>query len=506
MQPSSENNLDANSPSQQLAHGFKRTLFGFSPSFKKNSRDDNYGYLYPGALTTPFSTENHDSLERLGRSMIDTSSAESPSEFSTIDSGYTYFGQFVDHDLTLDVDSKMETAQDARQLTNYRTPNFDLDALYGDGPAVSPFMYDSERIKFVVGNMSNEFDVPRTPVGTAIIGDPRNNENLFVSQFHMSMLRFHNAVIDQLRTQLPGLRPDELFQRAQTEVRRHYQWVVIHDFLRTIVGADVIRDVLDKGLKYFSHKKYRRFFMPVEFSVAAYRFGHSQIRNQYRFNRNFTNDGFFNAFDFIRGNVPNSWVIDWSGFFSEVGREAANKARKIDTRVALSMSNLPTAPGTPPSSMFAVLSARNLVRGMALQVPCGQAVAKRMRKQPLTEEQLMSSPFANPTPEQGVQHQQVIAVLQANDNLLLKQTPLWYYILKEAEVLQAGNQLGPVGGRIVAEVFVRILVDSKDSIMGKEAVDTNWLPQFGLNGKDPADYKIVDLLRFAGTFAIPSVS
>ena len=436
--------------------------------------------------------------------MLDTNDTDDPIEFSTIDAGYTYFGQFVDHDLTLDVDSSMRGPQDARKLTNYRSPNMDLDSIYGDGPAVSPFMYDAEQLKLIVGNGSNGFDLPRTMNGVAIIGDPRNDENLFVAQLHMSLLRFHNAVVDQLREQNPNLAIPELFQQAQIEVRRHYQWVVVHDFLRTIVGDDMLNNVLDNGLKIFSQNKFRTFFMPVEFSVAAYRFGHSMIRNNYHFNRNFTNANFMNAFGFTKSFVPTNWVIHWASFFGVGEQPAINKARKIDTRVALSMGRLPAAPGAPADSLFAILSARNLIRGMALQVPTGQVIAKRMGARVLTTEQILSNPCVNPTPQQQVHHQEIVDVLQSENSLLLKQTPLWYYILKEAEVFHNGNQLGPVGGRIIVEVFLRILADSKDSIMREEAI--NWTPRFGLNGTDPTNYKIADLLRFAGTLSIPSVS
>ena len=491
-------------PTERLAHGFKRSLFGFSPSFRRTSKEDKYGYLFDTKPVLPCTDENSALLEQLGRNMIDATEIEDAAEFSTLDSGYTYFGQFVDHDLTLDVDSKMKGPQDATKLTNYRSPNMDLDSLYGDGPAVSPFMYDAEQLKLIVGSGGNEFDLPRTTAGVAIIGDPRNDENLFVAQFHMSMLRFHNAVVDQLRQQHPDFSVADLFERAQIEVRRHYQWVLVNDFLRAIVGDEIMNDVLENGLKLFSQKKFRSFFMPVEFSAAAYRFGHSMIRNMYSFNRNFSNASFANAFGFTKNNVPSIWVIDWTRFFGEPGREAINKARKIDTRVAFSMGRLPTVPGVPPNSLFAILSARNLIRGMALQVPSGQGIAKRMKVKPLTREQLLSNPYLNATAEQAQHHQQVVDSLQSDQGLLLSSTPLWYYILKEAEVLHDGNQLGPVGGRIIAEVFLRILADSQNSILKPEAAD--WKPSFGLNGKDSADYKIVDLLRFAGTLSIPSIS
>ena len=505
MNTTSENTPTQNpATGERLAHGFRRTLFGFSPSFRKTSNGDKYGYLFNTNSATPCTDEHRDLLERLGRNMIDTLDVEDPAEFSNIDAGLTYFGQFVDHDLTLDVDSSTRGPQDARKFTNYRSPNMDLDSVYGDGPAISPFMYENEQLKLIVGTGGNQFDLPRTMAGAAIIGDPRNDENLFVAQFHMSMLRFHNAAVDQIRQRNPNMPIPELFELVQTEVRRHYQWVIVNDFLRTIVGDEVIDNILANGLRFFRQTKFRTFFMPVEFSVAAYRFGHSMIRNNYNFNRNFSNASFSNAFGFTKNNVPTNWVIDWSRFFGEEGRPAANKARKIDTRVAFSMGRLPLAPGAPSNSFFAVLTARNLIRGMALQVPTGQAVAKQMKVKSLTSAQLMLSPYVNPTQEQQSHHQAVIDTLQSSNALLLNQTPLWYYILKEAEVLHDGNQLGPVGGRIVAEVFLRMLADSKDSILKPEATD--WKPSLGLNGNESTSYKIVDLLRFAGTLAIPSVS
>ncbi len=413
--------------SERLAHGFKRSLFGFPESFKRNSNQDTYGYLFETKSrkrVTAFSDTNRQLLENLGRQMIDeVGTDDAASEFSIIDAGYTYFGQFVDHDLTFDVDSSTSKIQNASKLINYRTPNLDLDSVYGDGPAVDVFMYDSQGLKFIVGN-SNQFDLPRSTAGLAIIGDPRNDENLIVAQFHVSMLRFHNAVIDQLQRENPNLNHAELFRLAQSEVRRHYQWVVFHDYLRTIAGGELLDDVLKNGFKIFSPKKHAKFFMPVEFSVAAYRFGHSQIRDRYRFNSNFPNNGFFSAFSFTKSLVPPNWNIHWPSFFGTSGQTAANKARKIDTRVAMSMGNLPSAPGAPPNSIFTVLSARNLIRGMALGVPVGQYVTKKMSIAPLTSVQILTSPYQNPTPTQQSQHQLMIQSLQAENSELLNKTPL----------------------------------------------------------------------------------
>ncbi|HEX8655885.1 MAG TPA: hypothetical protein VF690_00030, partial [Hymenobacter sp.] len=232
------------------------------------------------------------------------------------------------------------------------------------------------------------------------------------------------------------------------------------------------------------------------------------------FNDNFKPDGpnpalsnFSFAFRFtgqsVQAGVPADagtpahagWRINWNRFFSSAGHQAQNKARKIDTRVALHMGKLPVAPGAPNPNFMAVLSARNLVRALAYGLPTGQAVAKLMGLAPLTVAQLKTNPFAGSTPvtpEQQALHDGTVEVLSRNNDLLCKRTPLWYYILKEAEVLASGNHLGPVGGRIVTEVFVRLLQENPDSILNHP----EWQPSFG---PDPSgSFRIFDLLKFAG--------
>jgi hypothetical protein len=491
---------------KRLAHGFRRTMYGLSPSFVENSRSDRFGYLFDSRSSIQYTPANRTLLEDLGLNMLEDS-ATAEIENSTIESGYTYFGQFVDHDITLDVDSDIDVARNARTLINYRTPNLELDSVYGDGPGVDSFLYDAEGVKLliantVVGGADNTipvmpFDLQRNVNGKAIIGDPRNDENLFVAQMHMSMIKFHNAVVDAIRQEEPALAPDRLFVKAQTEVRRHYQWVLIHDYLAKIIGQTKVDELLVNGPKLMPANK--KFFMPVEFSVAAYRFGHSQIRDTYRFNQVFNNSEFFWAFTFTGRVVPSDWIINWRSFFTVDGVPAGNMARKIDTRVAFSMGQLPGS--APAGSFFATLSSRNLVRSIALKVGTGNAIAKKLGVIPLTEEELLRSPFANPTPNQVQLHQRTVDILKSANKLLLKKTPLWYYILKEAEVINQGNQLGPVGGAIVGEVFIRLLKQSKDSFLN----EPDWKPRFGVMNNDPTSYKIVDMLRFGGTLDIAGI-
>lgn len=491
---------------ERLAHGFRRTLFGLSPSFVENSKSDHFGYLFDSRSGIPYTDANRTLLENLGLNMLEDP-ATIGAEDSTIESGYTYFGQFVDHDITLDVDSDIKISQNARNLINYRTPNLDLDSVYGDGPAIDSFLYDLEGVKLLVGNTEvgigdpslpvMPFDLQRNSTGKAIIADPRNDENLFVAQMHLSIIKFHNAVVDAIRQEEPSLTADKLFSKAQTEVRRHYQWVLFHDYLKKIIGEGKVDEVLLQGPTLMpAHKK---FFMPVEFSVAAYRFGHSQIRDSYRFNHVFSNNPFFWAFRFTGRTVPSDWVIHWRSFFSVGGEPAANMARKIDTRVAMAMGQLP---GTAPvGSLFATLSSRNLVRSMALRTGTGKAIAKKLGITPLTDEELLRSPFTSPTPAQDLLHQRTVEILNAENKLLLKKPPLWYYILKEAELLHQGNQLGPVGGTIVGEVFIRLLAQSRDSFLNAP----DWQPRFGVTNDGASPYRIVNLLRFAGTLDIPGI-
>ncbi|KQS33872.1 heme peroxidase family protein [Dyadobacter sp. Leaf189] len=492
---------------ERLAHGFRRTMFGFSPSFIENSRVDRFGYLFEGASEIPYTDANHQLLERLGLNMLEDVSTFQ-ADNSTMESGYTYFGQFVDHDITLDVDSDIKVSQDAKDLINYRTPNLELDSVYGDGPGVDSFLYDNDGLKLLLGNTVvgqinstipvMPFDLQRNALGRAIIADPRNDENLFVAQFHMSIIKFHNAVVDAIKAEEPELPTDKLFVKAQLEVRRHYQWVLMHDYLSKIIGATKAAQILQDGPSLMPVNQ--KFFMPVEFSVGAYRFGHSQIRDTYRFNQVFTNSEFSWAFRFTGRPVPSDWIISWKSFFNADGVQAVNMARKIDTRVAFSMGELPGPAAR--GNLFATLSSRNLIRSMALRVGTGQAIAANLGIDPLTEEELLRSPFPNPSPQQIALHQGTIDILNADNQLLLKQTPLWYYILKEAEVRQNGNQLGEVGGTIVGEVFIRLLEQSRDSFLR----DPQWKPRFGLMTEDPAAYKIVDLLRFAGTLNIPDIN
>lgn len=483
-------------------HGARLSLAWFPWSWLRSPCADKFGYMSSPrvrALTKlPFNATSIGLMDQLGELMGDPGRETAPD--SPIPAGFTYVGQFVDHDITLDVSSTLDVATDANTINNMRSPALDLDSVYGRGPALDPFLYvfpssgPSTAIRFLVGEntpvgpggpagaagtpaamvQKPDFDVPRAPTTrTAIIGDPRNDENLIVSQFHHAMLRFHNRVVDMLVG--AGFTGD-LFVEAKRIVTHHYQWAVVHDFLERICGPGAVASALASVSAPIGSP----FRMPVEFSVAAYRFGHSMIRDRYWVNFNFPAATLGQVFEFVR--VPrlpvfSNWVVDFNAFFGTgFIVPVNNKARKIDSVLASGLESLPGLSG-----LMAVLAQRNLRRGLALGLPSGQGMAAQFGTTSMTPAQIQSGLPANE-----------IAVLNSAGKLLLKKTPLWYYILREAAVLKNGDQLGPVGARIVARTFVRMLKRNGASFVHASGF-TPTLPSAA-----PGTFTFADLVNFAG--------
>ena len=488
---------------EREVHGSKYSLAYFPGPWRRRACGDRFGYLSSDKTRQtsklPFNPANKGLLTALGEAMAATQPDRPASANSTLLAGMTYVGQFVDHDITLDVSSTLDIATDANTVHNMRSPSLDLDSVYGRGPVLDPFLYDipagSTAIRMQVGTNTdtgpggpsgdgtqggmathNDRDVPRlsSSAHTAIIGDPRNDENLLVVQLHHAMLRFHNAVVDAVVAS--GFTGD-VFVEAKRIATHHYQWAVVHDFLETVCGAAAVNDAIAN----VSAPVNGSFRMPVEFSVAAYRFGHSMIRDRYFVNFNFPQATLGQVFEFNRNPrlpVFSNWVVDLNAFFDTgVATGRLNHARKIDTGIAQGLSSLPGFTG-----MMAKLAVRNLLRGLALGLPSGQAMATEFGITPLTAAQLTQS---LPAAEQ--------AALNAGGKKLLKQTPLWYYVLREAAVLENGDRLGPVGARIVAETFVRMLKRDPDSFLNFSGGFTPTLPA-GVAGT----FTWADVIRFSG--------
>ena len=198
--------------------------------------------------------------------------------------GTTFMGQFMDHDMTFDLTSRLGEPTEPEDSPNTRTPALDLDSVYGGGPRRSPELYEQtggSRIKFKVGSGGLFEDLPRTSNNTAIIADPRNDENLMIAGLHAAFLLFHNKAVDYVTERDHRWDSDEVFDEAQRLTRWHYQWMIVHEFLPLFIGQPLVDDILRRGRKFY---RPRVAFMPVEFQGAAYRFGHTMVRPSYRAN------------------------------------------------------------------------------------------------------------------------------------------------------------------------------------------------------------------------------
>ncbi len=540
----------------------------------------------------PVSLETVKALDALGEAMAAVRppgsdvNAQDQNPDSAIPPIFTYWSQFIDHELTARTDRDESvsdiTVDDAdlkpadrskveHGLLNRRTPALELDCVYGDGPpgqhghrlrhrrernvGLARKMRDGAKMRIgtveVVTNPQGQpvgavppregdlnRDLPRigallaagvvkredfpeklqdspTFEQRAFIGDPRNDENLVVAQFHVAMLRFHNAVVDWLQANDPHQDRrdmDGLFENTRRIVRWTFQWLTVNQFLKTLLRPDVVDRVIKEGAPLYQRQRddTRGPYMPIEFSAACYRFGHSMIRNVYDYNRNFGRqegagqplignaplDLLFlftgqskTPFDPTREDppvpptpkvLPHNWIIEWNRFDGTSPHDVNDKqparlARRIDTQLAPRLGDMPNegAPdqGAPEGAeeaernarflkLLKHLARRNLRRGYQLSLPTGQALARSIGAEPLTRDELGGGdvPGMKQALEQGG---------------FLDRTPLWFYVLKEAEVREGGQRLGEVGSRIVAETFIGVLLADPESYLAQAR---NWDP------------------------------
>ena len=426
--------------------------------------------------------------------------------FSKIPSGFTYLGQFIDHDLTMDKTGKpLGDNESPAAMIQGRSPALDLDSLYGKGPndAASEVFYQADLLHLKAGGTDADahdgFDLPRggpTP-SSALIPDPRNDENLAVAQTHLAFIRFHNRVVDTLPARVPRSRR---FQKAREKVIKHYQWMLRTDFLPRICAPAVVNAVFMNGRKAFEVGVPTTDVptMPIEFSVAAYRLGHSMIRSAYNWNRDFdAGSGTLDLlFEFSGGSgtfngartLPSNWMVDFRRLydFTEAGRAdlavpAAkfNRARRIDTSIANLLAALPGFTADEANLAF-----RNLARARMVRLATGQQMVTFLRSKgvtPLTK-------LTNAQIRDGNNGADLSALNRQQLEGLLRNTPLWFYILREAEL--NGGKLKGVGARIVAETVHRAIEGSDVSILR----DTAFKPSLG---PDNQTFRMVDLLLFA---------
>jgi hypothetical protein len=398
----------------------------------------------------------------------------------TMTAGSTFVGQFTDHDITFDQTSQLGVPQNPLTSPNTRTPALDLDSVFGGGPGLRPDLYvenpdGSVGPKLKIGSGGVHEDVPRVANGdgtySALLGDPRNDENVIIAGLHCAHILFYNRVLDELSefdlSRFPAARAGErsnayvAFLIARQVTLWHYQWLLVNEHLPQIAGQAVVNDVLQNGNRFYTPPPGDA-FMPIEFGGACYRFGHSMVRPSYRANFSSgtgdspspTADPFFalvfdatepdfsappsyDRDDLLGGYPAPRRYVGWQTFF-DLGDGQVKNNKKIDTTVSSVLFTLPVpaiAPHTQTSPT--VLPQRNLLRQLTWGLPSGQAIAKTMGVPALAPSDLSEiaatyAPFA-------------------------ASTPLWYYVLAEAKAIADGLNLGPVGGRIVTETLIGLL-------------------------------------------------
>lgn len=423
----------------------------------KQQRGDRFGRIFKAEGMHL----DGDVLQQLGEvggpmDSTDGPNAKKPSQQRTksVPVGFVFFGQFVDHDITLDVSSTLDGNHRAGDIANARTPTLDLDCVYGSGHETMPFMYSQldgpyKGAKLVtateLGKRGHEAnDVPRVN-NVALIGDFRNDENRIVSQLQLAMIRYHNAICEDLHTDDPSLEGAELFEAARSHCVSHYHWAILHDFLPAMCGAGVVDRILAHGRQHYTPKGEP--FIPVEFSVAAYRFGHGMAPQKLTIRSRgkelpLFGDKLGSGFSPVPGDDA---VVDWAKLLDVPSSSA--KVQMADRCAPLLAPILLKLPA-PVDGEMRSLATRNLMRGQSFLLPSGEVVAERM----------------------GIDDAHIAKVTKAankaSGGLLHNGTPLWFYILTEADVIgredrhgkfEPGEGLGPVGATIVAEVLIGLM-------------------------------------------------
>lgn len=384
---------------------------------------------------------------------------------ATVAAGWPFVGQFVAHDITADR-SPLRSHAETDALRNFRTPRLNLECLYGGGPVGSPYLFErDDPAKLLLGIGGN--DVPRNQEGLALIGDPRNDVHIFVNQLHVAFIRAHDLVVDRLRED--GVPEPAMFDEARRATMWHYQWILLHDYLPGLVGPELVDELLADGPRYYAPEGEP--YIPFEFADAAFRYGHSQIRHRYRVNEAGPEVPMFpDLMGF--GHVPPERAVDWWLLFDLPGRPPAQRSKRMDGRLPASLINLPAQiTGDVDDEAYHSLAARDLQRGQAIGLPSGEAVARRIGAPPL-----------DPADVGLARHG------------WHGETPLWFYILREADVAGEGDRLGPVGGRIVAEVLVGILRADPEAFV---AAEPDWQPTLPAAGSGA--YCLADLVAIGSS-------
>ena len=428
-----------------------------------------------------------------------------------IDAGWTYFGQFISHDITI------------RRELGDPVPRLNLDSLYGAGPKSNAHLYEMERdafddytfrgVRFLLNSYITSTgdkvnDVYRTgPLASApIMGDVRNDDNFILNQLHCAFMRFHNQVAEYFMGE-ESLKPEALFRKTRKFVTQTYQWLIVHEYLPLLTGIGA-QTLIDSGLYKILAYKNRRLKPPVlmpEFNMATFRIGHSQVRSFYRINSrsiaHLFHDVGYPEKPTLRGFMRNKnrGPVDWRFMFTfdQSPFPKVEKSRPIDVVIAASLGALPFF---QPKTVESNLSLTNIKRSIDHQLVIFETDLQYIR------DALQIPTISSFSVLNTIDSNQDTEWLQCKEYLLgLDAWPLWVFILVEAMVLGAekyhfqkvSQHLGPLGAQIIAEQMMWVLEHDPDSFLN---ADQAWNPMNDLSKHYlpiKGNFSIVDVLHIA---------
>jgi Animal haem peroxidase len=522
-----------------------------------------FGRMFPGLRGPTF---DEDLLADLARSMVKDDAGKDfgvgdGDENPDLPSAYTYFGQFVDHDITLDLTGLGEQEADPSAVENFRSARLDLDCVYGHGLGSSRFLYDADAMTFRIsasniaptkpGKVQTKFDLFRSPVGTALIGDHRNDENTIVAQIQQAFISCHNKIMTSTNIMDASVTGYERFRKTVVTVRHHYQWIVLKDYLARICDPDIYGAMVPTQMG--SKPRVRHYdatgatypYIPVEFAGAAYRFGHSMVRPSYALNseagtkpelpqdprKERTRIPIFDMVtgkEDLRGFKPINPArgIDW-GYFLDLpgtpptgvaaGTKLTQPAYRMDSLLVDPLADLPDHQGQSVKRRRS-LPFLNLLRGSMMQLPTAEQVAGELA---MPTGGLGAFPLLSPKDiwSYGSKHMDPSKITEPDDKKLVKDliakrktlgtkfaghTPLWYYVLREAEFnsvtdkndMFGGTRLGPMGSILLLETFLGLLWEDADSIMHH----VGWRPHPEIMGAANVEkFGLKEFIRYALT-------
>ncbi|WP_143103252.1 peroxidase family protein [Albimonas pacifica] len=501
----------------------------------------SFGYLFRWAEDAPDDPDAEARLAALAQAMSEDE-CDPRRAASDLPLIVPLFGQFLEHDLTAASDLRTTSgrspesapvrprarAEVERSLVNLRDGTLDLESLYGvdaaEGPLagrIARLMREpgaEARLRLVAPAPSGRgrvarpadrgADLPRLGLALggdaetgiseaeimalpprlrlrrsflrdgavnparALTGDLRNDGHVLLAQLQVALARFHNRVVDELADR-GDVAPGALFETARREVRRHVQWLALNRWLPRLCDPAVLARVRRAGAPFYVEMRngvrapgQRRQPAPLEWWAAAARFRLPMIPAEAPLNRFHPRAGLAlqrraTGAGIAGDRLPADRTANWSRLAVEPRAGGPRGARAIGTHIA---------PDERHAPLFRDLALATLRKGHALNLPPAQACAAELN--------MVYVDLVRPLSRQGLLGGHTGEAVRDGFE---ERTPLWFYILREAEVQRDGRGLGQLGSAILAESIIGMIATDPDSIWrrrGRQGLP--WSPEDGV--------------------------